>query len=411
MRSKFRRFLLVLAALAVVAAIGYGLVPEPVPVDMAEISTGTIQVTVDQDGKTRIRERYVVSTPLAGRLLRIDLDPGDEVVAGKTLLATIEPRSPELLDSRTIATAEARVKAAKATLEKMKPMLEEALANQEFAAAELERVREARSKSPQSISISEVQSKELTYRTASALLRRANYNEEIARFELAQSQAALIRSRPAPEVSPGEGGEGPLENDWNFVIRSPINGRVLRVFQESSAVVMGGTSLLELGDPTDLEVEIDVLSRDAVKIRPQAMVWLEHWGGDKPLQGRVQLVEPSAFTKISTLGVEEQRVNVIVSLVDPPKERTTLGDGFRVEARIIVDEAKGVLKVPTSALFRVGQDWAVFQAVDGVAKQQKVELGLQNGLAAEVVGGLKAGDLVVVHPGDNVADGVTLERR
>ena len=409
MKSTLRRVLLFLLVAAIVAAVGYGLVPEPALVDFAEVDQGAIRVTVDQDGKTRIRERYVVSTPLAGRLLRIDLDPGDEVKAGETLLATIEPRDPELLDARTVALAEARVQAAEASLEKMGPVLEEMVAAQEFAEAELKRYRDARNDNTQAVSTSDIESKLLAYRTRTALLRTARHNEEIAQFELAQARAALVRSRP---VSNGVAGDGETGNgDWDFLIHSPIDGRVLRVFQESSAVVNSGTSLLELGDPTDLEVEIDVLSRDAVKIRPQALVLLEHWGGSKTLQGRVRLVEPAAFTKISTLGVEEQRVNVIVSLVDPPQERESLGDGFRVEARIIVAEAESVLRVPTSALFRVGEEWAVFRVVEGKARQQVVKLGLQNGLAAEVVEGLGLGDEVIVHPGDNIEDGTPVARR
>lgn len=200
-------------------------------------------------------------------------------------------------------------------------------------------------------------------------------------------------------------------NGWTFPIRSPIDGRVLRVFQESSAIVAPGAALLELGDPTDLEVEIDVLSRDAVKIVPGALVYLEHWGGDRVLEGRVRLVEPSAFTKISTLGVEEQRVNIIVDLVDPPQDRTELADGFRVEARIVIDKADDVLKVPTSALFRVGEKWAVFHAVEGKAVEQEVKVGLQNGLEAEICGGLQEGDQVIVHPGDDVVGGSAIRRR
>lgn len=410
MKSNRRKLLLLLFALGIAAAVGYGLIPEPVQVDLAPVVSGAVRVTVDQDGKTRIRERYVVSAPLAGRLLRIALDPGDEVKAGETLLATIEPRDPDLLDARSIAQAEARVKAAEAALEKMEPVLEEMRAAQEFAEAELKRVRDARRNNSQAVSASEVESKELAYRTRTALLRSARHNEEIARFELDQARAALIRSRPLENNSSGNG-EPDAGNGWNFAIHSPIDGHVLRVFQESTAVVTPGTPLLELGDPSDLEVEIDVLSRDAVKVEPGALVLLEHWGGDRTLQGRVRLVEPSAFTKISTLGVEEQRVNVIVALVDPPAERESLGDGFRVEARIVVAETTDVLKVPTSALFRSGEDWAVFRAVDGVANLQVVELGLQNGLEAEVVEGLREGDLVVVHPGDNVADGTSIERR
>jgi len=408
MKSVLRKLMLLVVAVAIIAAVGYGLVPEPVEVDLAEIERGAIRVTVDQDGKTRIRERYVVSTPLAGRLLRIELDPGDEVTAGDTLLATIEPRDPDLLDARSIALSEARVKASEVALERMVPMLEKARADQDYAESELKRTRDARNLSPQAVSESEVQRKELAFRTSSALLRSATHNEEIARFELDQARAALIRSRPQSSA--------PLQiengaNGWNFTIHSPINGRVLRVFQESSAVVNAGTPLLELGDPRDLEVEIDVLSRDAVKISPGAQVLLEHWGGPKVLQGQVRLVEPSAFTKISTLGVEEQRVNVIVDLLDPEPVRTALGDGFRVEARIIVQESADVLKVPTSALFRVGEKWAVFRVVDGIAHRQLVELNLRNGLEAEVVKGLSRGDQVVVHPGDDIAEGTTVRER
>ncbi|MGI9430153.1 MAG: efflux RND transporter periplasmic adaptor subunit [Bythopirellula sp.] len=408
MKLLLRRLITILFVLGVVGAIVYGLIPAPIEVDLATLQRGSIRVTVDQDGKTRIREKYVVSAPLAGRLLRIELEPGDEVSAGDTLLASIEPRDPELLDARSIAQAEARVNAAETAVQKMEPMLEEVRAAQEFAESELQRVREAQAKSPQSVSVSEVESKLMAYRTRTALLRTTRHNQEIAKFELDQARAALIRSRPQEGVAEAESSNG---NSWNFTIRSPIDGRVLRVLQESTAVVSSGTSLLELGDPTDLEVEIDVLSRDAVKIKPGAAVLLEHWGGETTLNGRVRLVEPSAFTKVSTLGVEEQRVNAIVDLVDPPQERTALGDGFRVEARIIVAEAKDVLKTPTSALFRVGADWAVFRVTGGVAQQTLVELGMQNGLEAEVIDGLSAGDQVVVHPGDDVADRVAVRAR
>ncbi len=408
MKSFIRRLITILFVAGVLGAIVYGLMPQPVDVDLASVQQGSIRVTVDQDGKTRIREKYVVSAPLAGRLLRIELEPGDEVIAGDTVLASIEPRDPELLDARTIAQAEARVKAAQTAVEKMEDILEERAAAQEFAESELKRVRDARSKSPRSVSASEVESKLMQYRTQAALLRTTRHNQEIAEFELDQAQAALIRSRPQSAEGTAPSGDA---NGWNFIIRAPTDGRVLRVFQESTAVVTSGTSLLELGDPTDLEVEIDVLSRDAVKIKSGAQVLLEHWGGEKTLQGRVRLVEPSAFTKISTLGVEEQRVNAIVDLVDPPQDRTQLGDGFRVEARIVVSEATDVLKTPTSSLFRIGERWAVFRVVEGVALETPVKLGMQNGLEAEVLDGLSVDDQVVVHPGDDVTDGVTVVAR
>ena len=290
------------------------------------------------------------------------------------------------------------------------------------------------------VSQSELENAELLFHQRSEELRSKKLSEEIARFELEQAQARSMRSRPRPDdadrpkttgqrdrlprklpchretatprrtLSAGDESKE-ANNGWNFPIYSPINGRVLRVFQESSAVVTPGTSLVELGDPSDLEVEIDVLSRDAVKIHPGDTVFLEHWGGVKPLEGRVRVVEPSGFTKISTLGVEEQRVWVIVDLVDPPEQRKTLGDGFRVEARIVIDEARDVLQIPTSALFRSGEDPAVFRVEDGVVHQQKVKVGRQNGLEAEIVEGLSEGDEIVLHPSDQIEDGVKVRQR
>lgn len=423
MKIVVRRVILLLLAAAIVGAIVYGLRPLPVEADLAKVTRGRIRETVDQDGKSRIREKYIVSAPLAGRLLRIDLDPGDEVEAG-TLLASIEPRDPDLLDARTVMQAEANVRAAESKLKRASPMLEEAYANEQFAESELKRLQDAKAANPRAVTDSDVENKLMAFRTRSALVRSAQHAMDIAKFELDQARAALVSSRPRPEAVDeggveGDGAELPGDGEQpssapaqlHFTIRAPISGRVLRIFQESSAVVAAGTNLLELGDPADLEVEIDVLSREAVKIKPDAPVLLEHWGGAKPLHGRVRLVEPSAFTKISTLGVEEQRVNVIVDLIDPPQERSELGDGFRVEARIVIAEAAGVVKVPTSALFRVGNEWAVFRVEGGVARQRHVKIGLQNGLEAEVLEGLEEGDEVVTHPGDNVTDGAQVKRR
>ncbi len=422
MRKLVRRVALVLFIVALAAAIIYGMMPAPVDADFAVVERGSIRETVDEEGKTRIRERYIVSAPLAGRLSRIELDEGDPVAAGETVLATIEPRDPELLDERARRQAEASVQAAESRVERTAPLLEEAVANLELAEAELKRSREARARNPQAITQSELENREMMVRTRSALVRSARHAQDIAAFELAQARAALLRSMPQQdEVADPADAEGngeavrapyPQRDDsWRFTIPAPINGRVLRVLKESATVVTPGEQLLEIGDPLDLEVEIDVLSRDAVKITPGADVLLEQWGGAKPLNGEVRLVEPSGFTKISTLGVEEQRVNVIVDLVDPPQEREKLNDGFRVEARIVVAEAEEVIKAPTSALFRVGNDWAVFRVEDGVARQRIVKLGLQNGLEAEVVEGLAEGDQVVAHPGDNITDGARVRPR
>lgn len=408
-------WLLALMGVGLLVLIGLSFRPQPVEVDLAAVERGDVLVTVDEDGKTRIREKYVVSTPLSGRLLRINMDPGDPVVAGKTLLATIEPRDPELLDARAIAQAEARVRAAESAVKKTEPMLEQARIEQSNAETQLQRIRGA----DIAFTEAEVDEAEARYRSATEDLRGAKYAQEIAEFELEQAEAALVRSRPRDEDSQSPGsnlpetestGENGL-NGWNYNIRSPISGRVLRVFQESSAVVTAGMSLLELGDPSDLEVEIDVLSSDAVKIEPGDRVMLEHWGGDRTLGGRVRLVEPSGFTKISTLGVEEQRVNVIVDLTDPVDARRSLGDGFRVEARIVVAEAKDVLRIPASALFRPEEGWAVFRVVDGRAVATEVEPGHQNGLEAEIKSGLASGDQVIIHPSDQIADGVAVVSR
>lgn len=427
MKSLVRRILLFGFLAAIAGAIIFGLRPAAVEADLAQVVRGDIRETVDQDGRTRLRERYAVSAPLAGRLLRIELDPGDEVDAGETLVASIEPRDPELLDARALLQAEANVKAAQARLERTSPLLDEAVANLEFAEADLQRARQAQQESRGSVTLNELENKEMVRRTRAALVRAAEHAHEIAKFELAQAEAALIRSRPLGESTPdaasnaSDAATGAAERtpapypqqdpQWHFNIPAPINGRVLRVFRESSGVVAAGDQLLEIGDPLDLEVEIDVLSRDAVKVKPGAPVLLEEWGGERPLHGEVRLVEPSGFTKISTLGVEEQRVNVIVDLVDPPQSREALGDGFRVEARIVTAEAKNVLKVPTSALFRAGDDWAVFRVEGGIARQRTINVGLQNGLEAEVQEGLAEGDLVVTHPGDNVVDGRAVKAR
>jgi HlyD family secretion protein len=419
MRNLGSKFFVLLLFAAVVVGVGLAFVPQPVEVDLATIARGTLRVTVDEDGKTRIREKYVVSAPLAGRLLRINMDPGDEVSAGQTLLTVIEPRDPELLDARAIAQAEARVLAAEAAVKKVEPMLEEVRAAQAFAEAELARMRSA---GVPAITRTQLETAELNYRQRSEQMRSTRIAQEIAQFELEQAKAALLRSRPRQEdgtpsppvdgrtVSMNKATSGndnqALNGAWNFPIYSPISGRVLRVLQESAAVVTPGAPLLELGDPLDLEVEVDVLSRDAVGIQPGDLALLEHWGGERPLEGRVRIVEPSAFTKISTLGVEEQRVNVIIDLVDPAEKRRTLGDGFRVEARIVVDEAREVLIVPTSALFRVESQSAVFRVADGKIERRIIKLGRQNGLQAEVLEGLAAGDQVVLHPSDQIEPGV-----
>ena len=378
--------------------------PAPVEVDLATTTRGALLVTVDEDGKTRIRERYVVSTPLAGRLVRITLKPGDRVIAGETQLTTLEPTDPQLLDARARAQAGARVRSAEASQRQAQSNVETAVKKQALATADRERAERLFNRngtSPQNYehAIFEAQS-------AGVALRSAEIAVQIAEFELQQARAALLLARDRPDSLTSS------DSGARFPIASPIDGRVLRVFQESSTVVQAGERLMELGDPLDLEVAVDVLSTDAVNIRPGAEVSLEHWGGEGSLRGNVRLVEPSAFTKTSALGVEEQRVWVIINLTAPPERRSALGDGYRVEARITTWEGQDVVKIPAGALFRKDpQTWAVFVTDDQTARTRKVKRGHSNGIETEITQGLTPGDQVILHPSDKVADGVTIRAR
>ncbi len=382
-----------MAGVGLLALLVYSMWPQPLEVDLAVIGQGPLQVTIVEDGKTRIKERYIISAPLAGRLLRIQWKPGDAVEIGSSPIIVMEPSDPALLDARQIAEAEARVQATESAVQRVQTDLE----RQRLALEQSEKELGRRQRLVETDAVSQADLEEawLDYRSTSELYRAAQFSESIARYELQLAQAALLQSKPSdPDAPPSN----------RFEIDSPITGRVLRVFQESANIVTPGTPLIEVGDPTDLELEIDVLSTDAVKIRPGAKVLVEHWGGDQPLAARVRIVEPAAFTKVSALGVEEQRVNVIADFVDPPDQRRALGDGYRVEAQIVVWESEDVIKVPSGALFRRGQDWAVFVVVDGRAQTQIVQLGQNNDLEAVVLEGLEVDDQIILYPGDKITD-------
>ena len=387
-------------AVLLAAALGYAFAPRPVAVDVARVQSGPLCVTIDEDGRTRIRERYVVSAPLGGQLRRIMLEPGDAVQAGKTLIALIEPTAPDLLDARTRAQLEARLRAAEAQVAHSVPRAERVRAAQQLAELDLQRAQTLAERA--AISRQELDRAREAARATAEDLRSAEYARQIATFEGEQAQAALLRSAPAAAAS---------DCAWEMRVLAPIDGCVLRLFHEDAAVVPAAERLIELGDPRDLEVEVDVLSNDAVKIRPGARVAFEHWGGDAPLEGRVRRVEPAGFLKISALGVEEQRVNVIADFVTSPAERRTLGDAYRVEARIVIWEAENVLKVPVGALFRSEGHWAVFTAQNGRARLTVVDAGHSDGRETEIRGGLTAGDSVVLHPSDKIADGVRITAR
>jgi HlyD family secretion protein len=393
--GKLRRRLLPLTVgLLLAGFLVYAFWPRPAAMDLAPAVRGPLKVTVDEDGKTRIKDRYIVSAPLTGRLVRITLHPGDRVVAGKTVLAAIEPCDPGLLDDRARAEAEARVKAAEATRSQAGPKFERARVAHRYAAGELDRVRKLVTVG--GASAQEYADQQTKDRQAHEELKTAQFAMQIADFEVDLARAALTRTR---QRSPGD-----AEN-WRFDILAPVSGRVLRVLQESTAVVTPGHQLLEVGDPSDLEVEVDVLSSDAVKIAPGGQVFLERWGGDETLRGRVRLVEPAGFLKKSALGIDEQRVNVIIDFVDPPEKYTRLGHAYRVEARIVVWSADDVVKVPAGALFRQGEDWTVYAVEEGRVQLRRIEVGRSNGLETEIRGGLSEGESVVLHPGDKIQAG------
>lgn len=377
------------------ALLLYAFLPPAVEVDVARVTRGKLEVTVREDGKTRIKERYMVSTPLAGELLRVTLEAGDKIEAGKTLLAVIEPGDPSLLDARTRAESEARVKASEAKLLHAQAQLERAQASYEFARTQHSRVEKLLSSKAVSQEAFDAAVHELN--TTREDVHAGEFAVKIAEFELQQAKAALIRTS-------GTGQPG----DNRFEIVSPISGEVLRVIQESAAMLPPGTQLMELGDRSNLEVEVDVLSSDAVQITPGAKMYLEHWGSKTPLLARVSLIEPQAFLKISALGVEEQRVNVIGDFVDPPESRRRLGDAYRVEARIVIWEGDSVLKVNAGACFRYEDGWAVYRIINDRAKLTRVEVGHTNGLEAEILNGLSEHDQAVGYPSDQILDGTRI---
>ncbi|NNM29057.1 MAG: HlyD family efflux transporter periplasmic adaptor subunit, partial [Akkermansiaceae bacterium] len=355
---------LVLVAGAVVLAF----LPRPAEVDLGEVTRGPMLLTIDEDGATRIRERYAISAPLGGQLLRVELDPGD-AVEKDDLLATLDPGEPDLLDPRLRAQAGARVKAAEASLARAQSQLENAHVEAEMLRKAYERGRTLFAKG--NLSAAGMEEAECRHRGAQLAIRAADSAVKVAAFDLEQARAALLHT--SGDEEPGHDGHP------HFRIKSPIAGRVLRVFQESSTVVAAGSRLMEIGDPADLELRIDVLSQDAVRIRPGQRVILEHWGGAQALNARVRRVEPSAYTKVSALGVDEQRVDIIADLEDAPAEGETLGDGFRVEARVVVWESEDTLRLPAGALFRAGDDWAVYRLAGKHAELVRIEAGHNNG--------------------------------
>lgn len=377
-KSKPLRWVPYILAAGLVILVILGLRPQAVPVETARVVSGPLRASVSEEGKTRIKQRYVVAAPVSGQLRRISFKPGAEVEAGVTVVAVIDPLPASPLDERNRALAEARRDSTRIVLEKSRTSYE--LAGKELG--RIEQMFNAGTISPQE-------------------LESAKMRETAAARDLAAAEGALkqVEAELAVTGLAGTATPAPVE------VKANASGRVLHVFQESSRAVMQGTPLLEIGDPADLEVIVEMLSRDGAAIAAGAPVSLEQWGGPGALDGKVRLVEPAAFTKISALGVEEQRVYVVVDITSPRESWRALGDNFRVEARVITWESASALKLPVSGLFRQGHDWAAYVVHGGQAKLVPVKAGKTSGAEIQVTDGLKEGDEVILYPGDRIKDG------
>ncbi len=389
-----------LAALVVAAALAMAFAPRAVRVDLVTLAVGPMLVTVDEEGETRVHDVFSLSAPVAGRVRRMDVHPGDAVVANETVLAQIEPGDPTFLDPRSEAQARAAIQAAESAQTLAAAEVDEAAAEFDFARSERVRARELIIDG--TISQRELDSADRAYKATRASLATARAALQMRKFELEQARAQLL----SPTDTQARHGECEC-----VPITAPVSGRVLNIVDQSERVVQAGEPLMQIGNPADLEIVVDFLSADAVRVEPGQRVIIDNWGGAEPLAGRVQRVEPFGFTKISALGIEEQRVNVVIDLISPRDAWQRLGHGYQVEARVVLWDADAVLTVPLTALFREEREWAVFAAQDGRARLRRVMIGQSNGLVAELTAGLEAGDQVIVHPSDRVRDGVRIAAR
>lgn len=382
---------------ALVLFFMWSLRSQPIPADFHSVAKGELLVTIGDEGETRVKDVYIVSAPVAGRVERIQMDVGDPVIANETVLALFQPQDPSVLDARSRSEAEAGVGMAEAERARAQAQLD-------FAQNDLRRQEQLFREG--TISAVALDRARLALSTAKAAVDQAKTTVAKRRADLETSRAAMS--------SAGRPSDNTVKIDY-IPVRAPVSGRLLKRMQQSEAILSAGTPLLEIGDPSTLEIVTDLLSTDAVKVKEGQEVIIEDWGGPAALKGIVRRVEPFGFTKVSALGIEEQRVNVIIDFVSPHTEWQSLGHGYRVETRVVIERKNDILKVPVSALFRSGEDWAVFM-VDGdksggVAKLTKVKIGSRNTLEAEVVSGLSVGAHVLLHPSDQVADGVTVAPR
>lgn len=401
MQSKYSRLILWSAiGVLLMLSLIYLFWQRPVITDIAQLSTNELQVTIADEAKTRVHDIYVLSAPVTGHLRRINAEVGDAVTRSSTVVAQIEPIAPSFLDPRSEAQAKADIQTADSALTLAQAEVNQAQAELDFAMSELSRMRELRVQN--SVSERELDNAERAFKTRRAALATAQAGLQMRVYELERNKALLL----SPSTSEEQRGNCECIN-----ITTPVNGRILKILNKSEGVVSAGTPLLEIGDPQDLEIVVELLSFDAVKVQPGQRVLIKNWGGEKPLEGRVNHIEPIGFLKVSALGIEEQRVNVIVDLQSDFKEWARLGHGYQVDVEIILWEGEKILNLPLTALFREQQDWAVFAIEDDIVQKRLVQIGQRNGFNAQILSGMQEGDWFVLHPNDQISEGVKVASR
>lgn len=375
----------------------WGFWPQPVMVEAISVQRAPLTVAIEEEGRTRVIDRYVISAPVDGVACRVQLNVGDRVEQGEVLLG-ITPLESQVLDSRSRAQANAKVAAANSTLRVAQERAQAAAAAAQLAKNEYKRLKPLMK---EGIISRDVFDKALADVNMTAAEKRSTeFNIEVARYELEAAKSVL-------EYRTGNAGE----SAERVPVTSPINGKILKIAHKCAGPVRTGEPLLEVGDPSVLEIEVDVLSADAVKIKPGMKVLFDRWGGEQSLEGVVRIIEPVGFTKVSALGVEEQRVLVISDFISPADMWQRLGDGYRVDARFVLWHEEAVLQVPTSSLFRHNNGWAVFVVENGYAIRRAVNVGQRNGLIAQILEGINENELVITYPGDEVEEGRRMELR
>ena len=395
---RIRGLFAILAAVLVVGLLAVLFAPDPIAVEIAVAKRGPMVVTVSSEGKTRVKEQYDVNAPIAGRLLRVGLKAGDNVVAGKTVIGTIEPPQPQFHDSRSNAELEAKVRASEAGRALAMADLERAKADFKFAQREQERNQELSKIGAVPDRILQQSDRDAKMREAAVTVAESAVNQRISELELAKASLGAPTDIEGPLTAP------------SLEVRAPVSGRVLNVLKESESIVAPGMPIIQLGDVTKLEVMLEMLSEDAVKVREGASATLEGWGG-KELTARVRRVEPSGFTKISALGIEEQRVRVLLDFIGPPETWQVLGNGYRVNAKIVIWNGDNIVKVPMGSLFRDGNRWACYVVSENSAHLTHLEIGHFTDAEAEVLDGLVEGASVILHPSDRISNGIPVKAR